>query len=62
MRLATMFTLGNLRVFARDERAATAIEYALIAGMISIAIVAAARSIGTSLNATFESVKSGFPT
>lgn len=59
MRLATIFTSENLRSFVRDERAATAIEYAIIAGTISIAIVAAVRLIGTSLNATFTSVKSG---
>lgn len=62
MRLAGAFTLENLRSFARDERAATAIEYAIIAGTISIAIVVTVRSIGTSLNTTFDSVKSGFPT
>jgi pilus assembly protein Flp/PilA len=50
-----------MRHFARDERGATAIEYALIAGCISIAIVAAATSIGTTLNSTFTSVKNGFP-
>jgi pilus assembly protein Flp/PilA len=61
-RLTSAFTLENLRGFARDERAATAIEYAIIAGTISIAIVATVRSIGTSLNGTFESVKNGFPT
>lgn len=33
-----------------DERGATAIEYALIAALISIAIVAGATQIGTSLS------------
>jgi pilus assembly protein Flp/PilA len=51
----------SLQRFARDERGATAIEYALIAGCISIAIVATATSIGTALNNTFTSVKNGFP-
>jgi pilus assembly protein Flp/PilA len=51
----------SLQRFARDERGATAIEYALIAGCISIAIVATATSIGTTLNNTFTSVKNGFP-
>jgi pilus assembly protein Flp/PilA len=49
-----------LRRFARDECGATAIEYALIAGGISIVIVAAATSIGTTLNTSFNSVKDGF--
>jgi pilus assembly protein Flp/PilA len=60
-RLTSAFTLENLRGFARDERAATAIEYAIIAGCISIAIVVAATGIGTTLNNMFTSVKNGFP-
>jgi len=44
--------------FAADQRGATAIEYALIAAGISIVIVAAVNSIGTSLNATFSSIAS----
>ena len=39
-----------LRQFLRDETAATAIEYAIIAGGLSIVIVAAVQSIGTSLS------------
>ena len=34
----------------RDERATTAIEYALIASLISTAILLAAMSVGTSLS------------
>ena len=34
-----------------DERGATAIEYAMMAVMISIAIIAGASSIGTKLSA-----------
>ncbi len=49
-----------LRSFARDERGATAIEYAMIAAGISIVIAATASSIGTTLNTTFTSVKNGF--
>jgi pilus assembly protein Flp/PilA len=44
--------------FATDEAGVTAIEYALIAAGISIVIVAAVNSIGTSLNSTFSSVSS----
>jgi pilus assembly protein Flp/PilA len=39
-----------------DDQGATAIEYALIAALISIVIVGAATAIGTSLNTTFNSV------
>jgi pilus assembly protein Flp/PilA len=42
--------------FARDESGATAIEYGLIAAGISIAIIVAVTSLGTSLNTTFTSV------
>jgi pilus assembly protein Flp/PilA len=45
--------------FAIDESAATAIEYAMIAAGISIAIVAAVRGIGTTLNTTFTNVSTG---
>jgi pilus assembly protein Flp/PilA len=41
-----------------DDGGATAIEYAIIAGMLSIVIVAAVTSIGTTLNTTFTSVAS----
>ena len=44
--------------FANDDTGATAIEYALIAAGISIVIVAAVNSIGTSLNSTFSSISS----
>ena len=46
------------RDFLHDDSAATAIEYALIASGVSIAIVVAVNSVGTSLNAKFESVSS----
>ena len=45
--------------FLKDETGATAIEYAIIAGGISIVIVMAVQAIGTSLNTTFTSVASG---
>ena len=43
--------------FANDD-AGNPIEYALIAAGISIVIVAAVNSIGTSLNSTFSSISS----
>ena len=42
--------------FLRDETGATAIEYALIASFSAVAIVAAAKGIGTNLNSTFNNV------
>ena len=42
--------------FLADESGATAIEYGLIAAGISIAIVIAVSSLGSTLNTTFTSV------
>ncbi|MBA8877292.1 Flp family type IVb pilin [Phyllobacterium myrsinacearum] len=42
--------------FPRNKSGATAIEYALIAAIISIGIVAGAGTLGTALNATYEGV------
>ena len=39
--------------FCRDENGATSIEYALIAGFISLAIIGGATAIGTKLAAKF---------
>lgn len=46
--------------FLRDESGATAIEYALIAGSISIVILVAARGIVTNLVSIFTNVQAGF--
>ena len=48
--------------FFKDESGATAVEYALIAGVISIGIVAAVGAIATSLTATFTAVTDAFGT
>ncbi|HEY3678951.1 MAG TPA: Flp family type IVb pilin [Bradyrhizobium sp.] len=42
--------------FSADESAATAIEYALIAAGISLAIIAVVNGLGTTLNTMFTSV------
>ena len=39
--------------FAQDESGATAIEYGLIAALISVALIAAATLVGTSLGNVF---------
>jgi pilus assembly protein Flp/PilA len=51
--------MSILRRFISDQSAATAIEYALIASSISIVILAAATSIGSSLKGTFTNVSNG---
>lgn len=57
MRPVLASTLKNLRHFARDERGATAIEYALIGASISVIFVIAATAIGSKLNTTFTTVR-----
>jgi pilus assembly protein Flp/PilA len=42
--------------FLRDESAATAIEYGLIAAGIALAIIAAVNGLGTTLNDKFTSI------
>ena len=42
--------------FARDEKAATAIEYGLIAAGISVVILAAVNAVGTQLTSLFSTV------
>lgn len=42
--------------FAQDESGATAIEYGLIAALISVVIIVAVGALGTSLTSVFESV------
>ena len=42
----------------RNSRGATAIEYGLIAALISVAAIAAMTSVGTKLGTTFNNVSS----
>jgi pilus assembly protein Flp/PilA len=42
--------------FVKDESAATAIEYGLIAAGISVVIIAAVNGIGSTLNTKFSSI------
>jgi pilus assembly protein Flp/PilA len=49
-----MFT--TLRNLLRDESGATAIEYGLIAALVSVAAIGALTAMGTSLKAMFTSV------
>jgi pilus assembly protein Flp/PilA len=53
--------LNQLMRFVHNEDAATAIEYALIASVISIGILSAALAIGTSMSDRFDSFAAAFP-
>ena len=42
--------------FVRDESGATAIEYGLIAALIAVVIITALTTLGTNLNAKFQTI------
>jgi pilus assembly protein Flp/PilA len=50
--------MNTIARFAKDESGATAIEYGLIAALVSIAIIAALNALAVQLNATFSKVSS----
>ena len=50
--------MKTLRRFLADESAATAIEYALIAAGIAIAIISAVKGVGTQLSTKFNAISS----
>ena len=54
--------LNTLRSFSSDESANISIEYALIAVIVSISIVAGCNAIAAQLAAIFDSVSSVFST
>ena len=43
----------------RDRRAATAIEYGLIAALIAVAAIAAMQGLGTTVSSTFNNATTG---
>jgi pilus assembly protein Flp/PilA len=45
---------------AKKDAGVTAIEYALIAGLVAIVVVTAVSTLGTNLSGLFNSVLSGF--
>lgn len=45
--------------FVKCESGATAIEYGLIAALIGVAIITVVGQVGTAINNTFTSVKTG---
>ncbi len=45
--------LLHLIKFVRDTRAATAIEYGLVAALIGIVIITGVKAVGTKLSTTF---------
>ena len=50
--------LTSFRSFIADESGATAIEYGLIAALVSVAGIVALTNMGTSLSSMFQTVSS----
>lgn len=51
----------SLSRFAKDEEAASAVEYGLLAALIAAVIIAALRTLGTNLTKTFTTVSGALP-
>jgi len=54
--------LNQLKAFFHDDSGATAIEYGLIAALVSVAALGALTATGTSLNTIFSSVSNSMNT
>jgi pilus assembly protein Flp/PilA len=51
--------MSLIKRFIVDEDGATAIEYGLIAALISVVIITSVTAIGTKLNTAFNSISTG---
>ncbi|NDU86281.1 MAG: Flp family type IVb pilin [Ferrovum sp.] len=48
--------IGAVKQFARSEEAVTAIEYALLAALIAVAIIGGATLLGSDISGKFSSI------
>lgn len=53
--------MQKLIAFMKNESGATAIEYGLIAGLISVVIIVAVKATGNSVNSQFTKVSNALP-
>ena len=53
--------MNLLARFLRDDTGVTAIEYALMGGLIALAIIVGAGALGTQLNTSFTAVSDAIP-
>ena len=51
-----------IKKFGRDTKAATAIEYGLIAALIAVGLITTLGLVGGEVNTTFDKVKTGLAT
>lgn len=59
-----MKVLGNLKKVAKrlnEERGATAVEYALIIGLVAVAIIAAVTALGGNIGSIIDSITAALP-
>ena len=54
--------MSTIRKFLKDDSGATAIEYGLIAALVSVAIIGALSLLGNNLNTTFQTVADNLST
>lgn len=54
--------MKNFISFVNDDSGATAIEYGLIAALISVVIIVAARTLGTEISTTFNNIQRAMAT
>ena len=54
--------MKNIRHFCADESGATAIEYGLIAALVSVAAIGALTTMGNTLNTLFSTVSNAMNT
>ena len=54
--------MTNLKKFIADDSGATAIEYGLIAALVSVAAITALQQMGSSLNDMFTTVSNALST
>ncbi len=54
--------LKVFRAFSKDESGATAIEYGLIAALVSVAAIGALTAMGNSLSTMFQTVSTALST
>lgn len=52
----SMKMMNAMTTFLRDEKGATAIEYGLIVGLISVAIIGTATLLGTEISSLFTKI------
>ena len=53
--------MKKLMRFLKDEQGVTAVEYGLIAALISVGIIVATTTIGTKVSAAFNAIAAALP-